>query len=125
MNEKILSLALGYYKSMSEKNIPELKQYLHPNVQVISPLATVTGIQSVLEASKGFVQIFKSLTIKSQFISNNQIMLVMDLDCPEPIGFFRSAVMMTFLDNLIIRNELFYDTRPLEKYKEKIFSREI
>ena len=125
MSEKILDSALAYYKSMSEKNIPELEQYLHPDVQVISPLATVTGIPSVLEASKGFVQIFKSLTVQAQFSSNNQVMLLLDLDCLESIGFFRSAVMMTFSDNLIIRNELFYDTRPLEKYKENIFSREI
>ncbi len=83
MSEKILDSALAYYKSMSEKNIPELEQYLHPDVQVISPLATVTGIPSVLEASKGFVQIFKSLTVQAQFSSNNQVMLLLDLDCLE------------------------------------------
>lgn len=123
MIEKNLASALAYYKSMSEKNISELEQYLHPDVQLISPLATITGAQAVLEASKGFVQIFKTLTIRTQFNSQNQVMLVMDLDCPAPIGIFRTAVMMTFAGNLIARNELFYDARPLEKYREEIFSR--
>lgn len=123
MSEKNLASALAYYKSMSEKNVSELEQYLHQDVQLISPLATIIGAQAVVEASKGFVQIFKTLTIRAQFSSQNQVMLVMDLDCPAPIGIFRTAVMMTFTDNLITRNELFYDARPLEKYREEIFSR--
>ena len=54
--------------------------------------------------------------------SDDKVMLVIDLDCPAPIGLFRAAALMAFEDNLIIRNELFYDARPLMNKKDEIFS---
>ncbi|KJV58176.1 hypothetical protein RFEPED_0551 [Rickettsia felis str. Pedreira] len=46
----------------------------------------------------------------------------MDFDCPEPIGIFRGASLLSFNENLISRIELFYDARPFEKKKEEIFN---
>jgi len=38
-----------------------------------------------------------------------------NMDFGEPIGVCRVAALMTFKDGLIVRNELFFDTRPFEK----------
>jgi hypothetical protein len=122
MNQANLNTALSYYQFMSQKNISELGQYLHPDIELISPLSTIKGIPAVLNACKGFVQIFHELKIKSQFSSDNQVMLAIDLDCPKPLGIFHTAVLMTFKDNLIVRNELFYDARPLVTKQSEIFS---
>lgn len=49
-------------------------------------------------------------------------MLAFDINFPAPIGVVRSAVLMSFKDNLIHRNEMFYDPRALESNKGKIFT---
>ena len=56
MNQANLNTALSYYQFMSQKNISELGQYLHPDIELISPLSTIKGIPAVLNACKGFVQ---------------------------------------------------------------------
>ncbi|KJV80299.1 MAG: hypothetical protein ACEY3D_09020 [Rickettsia sp.] len=49
-------------------------------------------------------------------------MLALEFDCPEPIGIFRGASLLSFNDGLISRIELFYDARPFVSKKEEIFS---
>lgn len=122
MTENNLNVALAYYQAVAEKNVSKAEPYLHPDVQILSSLATVTGKTDALESIKGFVNIFKSLKIRASFSNENQVMLAIDLDCPEPIGLFKTAVLMSFKDKHIIKNELFYDARPLEKMRNKIFS---
>lgn len=122
MSEKNLQTALAYYGAMAEKNVSGLEQYLHPDVHFIGPLADFKGKQGVLDAAKGFMQAFKTLTMRAKFERDDQVMLVFDLDCPAPIGIFRGANMMTITNNLITRMELFYDASPFEKKKEEIFS---
>jgi len=48
-------------------------------------------------------------------------MLAYDLECPEPFGRVRGAVLLTFQDRLIIGYELFYDARPFERKRDEIF----
>jgi hypothetical protein len=42
-------------------------------------------------------------------------MLAYDVDFPLPIGKVSSAMLMTFQDQLILKIELFYDARQVEK----------
>lgn len=122
MSDNNLNTALAYYQAMAEKNISKLEHYLDSNVRLISPLAIVTGKKDVLEAAKGFVNVFNTLKIRANFSNGNQVMLAIDLDCPKPIGIFQTAVLMTFKNELITESELFYDARPLEKMRNEIFA---
>ena len=45
-----------------------------------------------------------------------------DFIFPEPIGKLRASVLMDFKDQLINKIELFYDGRPFETEKDKIFT---
>ena len=122
MSENNLNLAAAYYRAMNEKNLAGIEKCLHPEVRFIGPLAEMTGKEAVLESVKQFFLIFNKLTIRTKLGSDDQAMVVYDLDFPAPIGLFRAAAFMTFEDNLIVRLELFYDARPFEKKKEEIFS---
>ncbi len=100
----------------------EVEKYLHSEVTLLSPLAEVLGKEAVLQAAKGFCSLMKKISIRARFSAQNQVMLAFDIDFPAPIGVVRSAVLMSFQDNLIHRNEMFYDPRSLENHKGKIFT---
>ena len=106
-----IEIAQTYYKAANEKNITNMGLCLHPNAQLISPLATINGKEAVLASATGFVNFLNSLTIRASFGSDDQVMLALHLEFPEPIGHLPSAALITFKDGLIIRNELFFDTR--------------
>lgn len=118
-----LKKAQAYYKAMAHKEFDELASYLHPNVSLLGPLATMRGKESIVEAAKNFSMAFKGLTIREVFKAddNNKVMLVLDFDCHEPIGAFRGASFLSFDKGLIACIELFYDARPFEKKKDDIF----
>jgi len=101
---------------MSNKNVQELDLYLHPDVQFISPLGTMSGKDTVLRGAIGFMHMFDTLDIK-QTLDNDQesAMVVFDLACPAPVGLLKCATLMTIEDGLIKKMELFYDPRPFEK----------
>ena len=104
-----------YYKAMGERNFEKLEKMLSPDVQFIGPLAKMQGKEAVIEATKKFSSVFKSLNVRAKFGSQTQAMAVYDLDCPEPIGIFSSSALMTFENGLITKIELFYDARPFDK----------
>ena len=112
MSEKNVTSAIAYYQAMNDKNLAALEKFLHPNIQFLGPLAAVTGKNAYLESlEQFFLPSFNKLTIRAKFGSGDQAMLVFDLDCPAPIGILRTAVLMTFRDDLITRIEAFFDPR--------------
>lgn len=115
MTEKNVATAKAYYLSIDNKNVSDVERTLHPDVQLVSPLARIEGKELVLNAVKRFMTVFNKLTIRTACGSADQVMLVYDLDCPDPIGLVRTAVLMNFKNNLIARIELFFDARPFEK----------
>jgi len=122
MSKNHLSIAEAYYTSVGKKNIADIEKYLHPEIHFISPLDEITGQKAVLEATKNFAAIIKSLKIRAKFSSEDQTMMVYDAAFPEPIGNLRGASLMTFKDGLIVKIELFYDSHPIVQMKEQIFS---
>ena len=112
---KNIASAVAYYQGMNSKDISAMEKYLHPEVRLISPVANIMGKAAVLNSVKNLFSVFNKLTIRAQFGDENQAMLAYDLDCPAPIGIYRGAVLLTFQDGLIIRYELFFDTKPLER----------
>ena len=112
MKENNVLIAETYYKALGEKRLEILENYLHPDVQFIGPLAKTTGKDSVLEATKKFTSFFKTLKIRSKFGSEDQAVIIYDLEFPEPIGLISSTALMTFMGGLVTKIELFYDARP-------------
>jgi hypothetical protein len=87
-------------------------------------MATLAGKDAVLEAAKRFMSLIKQIRIHTKLWSDARVMLTYDAEFGEPIGICRTAVLMTFKDQLIERLELFFDARPFEKNSKKdaIFS---
>lgn len=115
MSEKNIATALAYYQAMNNKNLSAVEKYLHPQVRLIGPLADITGKEAVLNSVKHLIVLFNTLTIRAQFGAEDRVMLAYDIDFPAPIGVSRAAVLLTFQEGLIVRYELFFDTRPFEK----------
>lgn len=112
------TIARNYYTYMSNKNIKGLEQYLHPDVQFISPMSKMAGKDSVLGAAQGFMTIFDALEIRQTFENDHgYAMIVFDLICPKPIGTVRSATLMAIKENLIVKMELFFDASPFKLTK--------
>lgn len=110
--------AQAYYLCMSEKNIEKMGEYLHPDVQFMTPLMSITGKENVLEGAKFFLPSFKTLTVRATCGSGDQIMMAYDLDFPLPVGILRVAALLTFKENLIGKIELFFDARSFEKKED-------
>ncbi len=120
MSEKNVTSAVAYYQAMNDKNLVVIEKFLHPDVRFLGPLADITGKNAYLESLKRFFLLsFKKLTIRAQFGHGDQAMLAFDLDCPDPIGILRTAVLMTFRDGLIARIEAFFDPRSVVKEKNE------
>lgn len=117
-----LELAESYYNSMLAKDFDKMASYLHKNVHFIGPLAEMHGKDAVVTAAKNFGGILKDIQIRSKFSLDNQIMFAYDMEVPAPIGKFRAAVLMEFMDGLISKIELFYDASPFQEKKSEIFS---
>lgn len=123
MINKNVDFAKAYYEAMGNKDLGGIEKYLHPAVELISPLAHIHGKDAVLTASKGFMAIFDTLTIESACGEGDHVFLAITLDCPAPIGMFRTAVFLTFKEGLIVRSELFYDSLPLIAKRDEIFQK--
>lgn len=115
-----IEIAEAYYEAMGSKNTQDMAKYLHPDVQFIGPLSEMKGKDSILDAAKRLVSLYKSLSIRAKFGSGDQAMIVYDLDCSAPIGNHRVAALMNISRGLIEKIELFYDARPFEKKKEDV-----
>lgn len=106
-----VAIAVAYYRALGNKNIEEVKKYLHPHIQFTDPQEKVAGKDAVLKAAQGFMGIFKTLTIRAQFGSEDQAMIVYDVEIPHFSKNLRAASLLNFQDGLISKIELIYDTR--------------
>jgi ketosteroid isomerase-like protein len=116
MTKNNVETAVAYYTAVGEKNIDSIEQYLHPDVQFIGPMARLSGRKAVLDATRNFAAFFKTLKIRTKVGSDDQVVVVYDLDDRIP-----AAVLMSFQNGAIAKLELFYDARPFEKQRDEIF----
>jgi len=105
------SIAVAYYTALGKKNIEEVRKYLHPDIQFTDPQEKVIGKEAVLKAAQGFIEIFKTLTICAKFGSENQAMIVYDVEIPNFSKSLRAASLLSFQKELIFKIELIYDTQ--------------
>lgn len=121
--QSLAKIVKSYYTEMGNKNVENLEQYLHHDVEFIGPMAEMAGKEHVLNAAENFMNMFDSIEIRQVFENdNNSAMIVFDLICPAPIGRFKAATLMIIEHDLITKMELFYDARPFEKKKDEIFT---
>jgi ketosteroid isomerase-like protein len=114
------TIAVAYYTALGEKNIEEVRKYLHPDIQFTDPQEKVVGKEAVLKAAKGFTAIFKTLIIRAKFSSEDQAMVVYDVDIPALTKNLRAASLLSFKEGLISKIDLIYDTRFFAGKKEEI-----
>lgn len=104
-----------YYKLIGEKNVEGIKKYLDPEVELISPLATLKGREAVAGSTGNFMKAFKTLKIRAKFGSGTQEMIVYDVNFPGVESNFPGASLLTFRNDLIVRIELFHDASGRSK----------
>lgn len=109
------ALGVAYYTALGEKNVEGVKKYLHPDIQFTDPKETVIGKEAVLKAAQGFMGIFKALTIRAKFGSENQAMIVYEVEIPGLAKKLQAASLLSFQEGLISKIELFYDSKSLSK----------
>ena len=117
------ALAVAYYTALGEKNLEEVKRYLHPNISFTDPQEQVIGKEAVFQAASGFTTIFKSLTIRAKFGSENQAVIIYDVEILNFAKTLRAASILSFEEGLISKIDLIYDTRCFEEKKEEASSR--
>ena len=122
MSNSPVSIAEAYYSAVGRKSIAEIEKHLHPDVCLVGPLASISGKQAVLEATRNFAGMFNALTIRAKFGSEDQAMIVYEVEMAGPIGTTPSASLMTFQNGMITKIQLFYDARPFVMKKEEIFT---
>ena len=116
------TVAVAYYTALGKKDMEAVKKCLHPDIQFTDPQEKVVGREAVLKAAKGFTAIFKALTIRAKFGSEDQAMIVYDVDIPGLAKNLRAASLLSFQEGLISKIELIYDTRCLMEKKEEVLS---
>lgn len=92
-----LKRAEEYYTLIGKKDATDIKEYLHPDVEFSSPLATLKGSNAVMEATSNFMKAFKSLKIRAKFASGDQAMIVYDTDLPGISNSFSRGFSAEFL----------------------------
>lgn len=108
-------LAEEYYKFVGEKNEERFQQYLHSNVELQGPLGVAKGKKAVFAATRNFSNGINALKVRAAFGNGNQVMVVHDSDIPGVSKAFSGAVLLEFVEGLIIKIELFYDASPFQK----------
>ena len=111
-----------YYKLVGEKD-EKFTKFLHPNVEFYGPLAALKGKAAVIDATTNFMKAFTSLEIRAKFGAVDQAMVVYHTEIPGIAKDFPSASLLTFIDGLIVRIELFYDASRFAEKKKEIFSK--
>lgn len=113
MKAETKAIGVAYYTALGEKNIEKVRQYLHSDIQFTDPQEKVIGKEAVLKAAQGFTEIFKTLTIRAQFGSEDQAMVVYEVEIPGLSKKLQAASLLSFQEGLISKIELFYDTNGL------------
>lgn len=120
MNQNNVAIAQTFYTAFGAKDVETMEKYLHPDVQLITPLSQLQGKEAYLEAVKNFALFFKALTIRATFGEGDQAVVVYDLECSEPIGKVPGVALMTLSEGLITGNELIHDTSPWSKVMDQL-----
>lgn len=116
-----LTIAEQYYRALANKDLETASAFLSPDVELISPLATIQSKSLVIQALQGFLHAIEKLEIRFVIENGSQTILFLNPYFHEPIKELRTAALITIENSLIKQIELFYDSSPLQEKKNKIF----
>ena len=108
-----METAIRYYQWIVLKDVLKIETVLHANVTLNTPMGSCIGKENVLNAVEKYSQIVKKIEIKEKMSRENKVMLVYTL--LSDVGETQTAVLLTFVDYLIFKIELFYDPQPFLK----------
>lgn len=109
-----IEIAKAFYQAMSQKNVAELEQYLHNDVEFLAPLARTSGKEAYLENVSRFMSFFSSMTVRTLCSSSNEVIVIYDVDFAEFADSVPTASLMNFDNGLVTNIQLFYDARPCD-----------
>lgn len=109
----IMAIGEAYYKALGEKNIQDVAKYLHTDIEFSDPQEKAIGKETVLKAAARFMSIFNSLTIRASFKSEDQVMIVYEVEIPCLSKPLKAASLLSFRNELISEIELIYDMKAL------------
>lgn len=117
----LLDIVLKYYNHMLQKDFESMGEYLHENVILVSPMATVSGKEHVHKSAVQFANLLQNIDFREKHANESKVILIYNMHLVEPIGVLRAAAMFAITNRKIERIELFYDSRALIEQKSKIF----
>jgi hypothetical protein len=111
-----------YYRAMIERRFDDMADYLHPDIELLTPLATIQGRGEVVTAAKNLAGLLESIEMRNKFYDGDKVMFAYDFHFVAPVGRLRAAGLFSFSGAQIHRIELFYDPRPVLELRAKIFN---
>lgn len=104
-----LKKAEEYYTQVGARNADAIKDYLDSEVVFKGPLGAHKGKEAVIEATRNFMNTFKSLIIRAKLGAGDQAMIVYEVDIPNVSPTFMGTSLLTFKEGKIVNIELFFD----------------
>ncbi len=112
MKTNTTEIAKAYYTALNKKDIPSIEKYVHPDIQLVSPLGKVSGKEDFMESIAFFSSFLLTINVHTILGSDDQAMSTYDVEFPAPIGLVPTAGLIIFKDGLIAKIEIFFDPRP-------------
>lgn len=123
MHNKQKEVGHTYYTKVSENNWQEVDELLDESVRLCSPMAVLEGKKAVIEATRNFRNMVKSLRVRSSFGSETQAVVLYECDVPGISDAFPGASLLDIDEKgKIIAIQLYYDSHPFLAQKEQIYS---
>lgn len=119
------AIAVAYYTALGRKNLEEVERYFHPDIRFTCPQKQVIGKEAVFKAAMSFSKIFKSLTIQTKFGSENEAVIIYDVEIPNVTKPLRAASHLSFQDGLISKIDLIYDTHCFMEKENDVVTKEL
>ncbi len=105
-------IAEAYYTALNKKDVASIEKYVHPDIQLISPLGKASGKEAFMKSITFFSSFLLTIKVHTILGSDDQAMSTYDVEFPHPIGLVSTAGHMIFKDGLIAKIEIFFDPRP-------------
>jgi hypothetical protein len=112
MSDGNLATAVAYYQGLQAKDISGIARLVHPEIELVGPIANARGKEAFLKSIERLAGAVKAVTVRATCGSGDEVMTAYDLDFGEPVGVCRTAALMNFREGFISRLELFFDTKP-------------
>ena len=112
MKTNTTEITKAYYAALNKKDVDSIEKYVHPDIQLVSPLGKASGKEAFMESIAFFSSFLLTLKVYIILGSDDQAMSAYDVEFPEPIGLVPTAALLLFKDGLIAKIEIFFDPRP-------------